>query len=60
MTVRKIYVSGRLIDVVGVGYESKGDFLERGEKIDVKSDQELSLLLTGASLCTNGIQLRAL
>jgi len=53
MTVRKIYVSGRLIDVTGVGYEARGDFLERGEKIDVKIDQELNLLLTGASLCTN-------
>lgn len=53
MTVRKIYVGERIIEVTGVGYESKGEFLYRGEVIDVKNDVDLSILLTGAALCTN-------
>ncbi len=53
MTVRKIYVGGKLVDVTGVGYEAKGDFLLNGEPIDPQSDDDLRLLLSGATLCTN-------
>ena len=53
MTVRRIYVDGRVIDVTGVGYESKGEFLQGSERINVKDNFELNLLLTGAALCTN-------
>lgn len=53
MTVRKIYVNGKIIEVTGVGYEAKGDFLQGNEKIDVKNDSDLSLLLIGSALCTN-------
>ncbi|RJS83261.1 cation-translocating P-type ATPase [Candidatus Bathyarchaeota archaeon] len=53
MTVRKIYVNGEVIEVTGVGYEAKGEFLREGEAINVEDNQELSLLLRGAALCTN-------
>jgi len=53
MTVRKIYVGGKLVDVTGVGYEAKGDFLLNGEPIDPKKDEDLHLLLGAAALCTN-------
>ena len=53
MTVRKIYVNGKVVDVTGVGYEAKGEFLLNGEPIDPKSDNDLQPLLTGAALCTN-------
>ncbi|MCD6470788.1 cation-translocating P-type ATPase [Candidatus Bathyarchaeota archaeon] len=53
MTVRKIYVNGRIIEVTGVGYEAKGEFLQGGEKVSVENDHDLRILLTGASLCTN-------
>ncbi|MEM2351895.1 MAG: cation-translocating P-type ATPase, partial [Thermoproteota archaeon] len=53
MTVRKIYVNGRTIDVTGVGYEPKGEFLQDSERVDVTNNFELKLLLMGASLCTN-------
>jgi Ca2+-transporting ATPase len=53
MTVRKIYAGGKLVDVTGVGYEAKGDFLLNGEPIDPQSDDDLRLLLSGATLCTN-------
>jgi len=53
MTVRKIYVNDKIVEVTGVGYEAKGEFLVGGKRVNVKEDRELSLLLTGASLCTN-------
>ncbi|MEM2110542.1 MAG: calcium-translocating P-type ATPase, PMCA-type [Candidatus Bathyarchaeia archaeon] len=53
MTVRKIYVNGRNIDVTGVGYEPKGEFLLENKNINIREDKELSLLLTGATLCSN-------
>lgn len=53
MTVRRIYVSGRIIEVTGVGYEGKGEFLYGGGRVDVKNDPDLTILLTGAALCTN-------
>ncbi|MCS7124173.1 MAG: cation-translocating P-type ATPase [Candidatus Bathyarchaeota archaeon] len=53
MTVRKIYVGSKLIDVTGVGYDAKGEFLLNGEPVDVKSDDDLRLLLGAATLCTN-------
>jgi len=53
MTVRKIYMNGEIVEVTGVGYEAKGDFTLRNESIDAKEDPNLSLLLMGATLCTN-------
>jgi len=55
MTVRRIYVNDEIINVTGVGYEPKGEFLRGSgsERINVKDYPELSLLLSGAALCTN-------
>ncbi|MEM2248088.1 MAG: calcium-translocating P-type ATPase, PMCA-type [Candidatus Bathyarchaeia archaeon] len=53
MTVRKIYVNGKVIEVTGVGYEAKGDFLQGNDRIEVNNDSDLKLLLTGSALCTN-------
>ncbi|MEM2027547.1 MAG: calcium-translocating P-type ATPase, PMCA-type [Candidatus Bathyarchaeia archaeon] len=53
MTVRRIYVNGKIIEVTGVGYEAKGEFLEGDKRVDVKSRPDLSLLLIGSALCTN-------
>ncbi len=53
MTVRKIYVNGDVIDVTGVGYESKGEFLLNGKPIDPKEDDNLHLLLRASTLCSN-------
>ncbi|MEM3109036.1 MAG: cation-translocating P-type ATPase [Candidatus Bathyarchaeia archaeon] len=51
MTVRKIYVNDKMVEVTGVGYEPKGEFLINGEKIDPLGDEVLTLLLEGAVLC---------
>ena len=53
MTVRKIYVDGDMIDVTGVGYEPKGDFILNGKPVDPKADDALHLLLRAGTLCTN-------
>ncbi len=53
MTVRKIYTNDKTIDVTGVGYESKGDFLLNGTRIDPKEDNHLALLLRASTLCSN-------
>jgi Ca2+-transporting ATPase len=53
MTVRKIYVNDKTVDVTGTGYEPKGGFLENGNLIDIKENDELALLLKAAALNTN-------
>ena len=51
MTVKKIYVNGEIIDVTGVGFEPKGEFMVKGEKINPLDNQALTMLLKVASLC---------
>lgn len=53
MTVRRIYVNAKVINVTGVGYEAKGVFLQGDEKVDIKDDSNLNLLLRSSALCTN-------
>ena len=51
MTVKKIYVNGEIVDVTGVGFEPKGEFMVKGEKINPLNNQALTMLLKAASLC---------
>lgn len=53
MTVRRVYVDGRLIDVTGQGYEPKGEFRVGGSKLQAKKEKGLSLLLRIGTLCNN-------
>ena len=53
MTVRKIYVNNKIVDVTGTGYEPKGGFLEHDDLVDLKENPELALLLKAAALNTN-------
>ncbi len=53
MTVRKIYVSNKILDVTGVGYEAKGEFLFDGKPLNLKENDDLHLLLKASTLCTN-------
>ncbi|MCK5563520.1 HAD-IC family P-type ATPase, partial [Candidatus Bathyarchaeota archaeon] len=53
MTVRKIYTNDKIVDVTGVGYESKGDFLLNGVRLDPNEDAHLTLLLRASTLCSN-------
>jgi len=52
MTVRKIFVAGRMIEVTGAGYEPKGEF--RGDVLSaVDEDQPLRELLRAGFLCND-------
>lgn len=53
MTVRNLYVNGKLFKVTGSGYESKGEFFENGISVNPLGITELELLLKGNLLCTN-------
>jgi len=51
MTVRQIYVDGKLIEVTGVGYEPKGEFRVGEDR--VRPGGSLELLLRIGALCNN-------
>jgi Ca2+-transporting ATPase len=53
MTVREIYVDKNIIEVTGVGYEPKGEFLLEGKPIKPEEEQGLNLILKAATLCSN-------
>jgi len=52
MTVRKIYVGGKMISVTGIGYEPKGEFHVE-EDGDIIQGELFSLLMKGALLCND-------
>lgn len=51
MTVRRLYVAGKLFEVTGVGYAPKGEFRE--SESAVKPEADLKLLLQIGALCNN-------
>jgi Ca2+-transporting ATPase len=51
MTVRQIYVDGKIIEVTGTGYEPKGEFHQGGDT--VKPEGSLEYLLKIGALCNN-------
>ncbi|MFN8446287.1 MAG: cation-translocating P-type ATPase [Caldilineaceae bacterium] len=51
MTVRKIFVSGAMLDVSGVGYDPKGEILREGESI--ADDGAVNALLHAAVLASD-------
>jgi len=53
MTVRRIYVNNKVVEVTGVGYEPKGEFNQSNNAINSQNDQDLSLLLKIGALCSN-------
>ena len=55
MTVREIYVDEKTIEVTGVGYELKGEFLLEGKTLKWGEVTSLDLILTGSTLCSNAL-----
>jgi len=53
MTVRELFTCEGNVEVRGVGYEPKGDFLKDGVPLDVSSNQLVKLLLKAGSLCND-------
>jgi Ca2+-transporting ATPase len=53
MTVRRIFVNNKVVEVSGVGYEPKGEFNRANSPINPQNDRDLSLLLKIGALCSN-------
>ncbi|MFW6103213.1 MAG: cation-translocating P-type ATPase, partial [Chloroflexota bacterium] len=51
MTVRRIYVDGKYVEVTGEGYEPSGGFRHDGNTLDPNDDTSLGLLLRTGALC---------
>ncbi len=51
MTVRKIVINGRVIDVTGEGYDPKGEFTGGLDR----HDQHFNLMMKAAALCSNSV-----
>ncbi|MBB6735886.1 calcium-translocating P-type ATPase, SERCA-type [Cohnella zeiphila] len=53
MTVTRLWLGGRKIDVSGEGYEPTGQFTEHGRQVEIKGDAALRRLTQIAALCNN-------
>jgi Ca2+-transporting ATPase len=53
MTVRQIYVDGKLINVTGAGYEPKGEFHLEGTKLEISQNIPVQTLLIAGILCND-------
>lgn len=53
MTVTRLWLGGRMLEVSGEGYEPTGHVTENGLPIDMKNDQALRRLLQISALCNN-------
>jgi Ca2+-transporting ATPase len=53
MTVRQIYVNGKLIHVTGAGYEPKGEFQIDGKAINISQDISVQTFMKINALCND-------
>lgn len=53
MVVQKIYTNRKFFDVSGVGYESRGDVILEGVRVEVANHQELLIVGKTSSVCAN-------
>ncbi len=53
MTLKKIYVSGKLINITGSGYEPQGAFYHDENVLDHINDTDLQKTLRSANLCSD-------
>jgi Ca2+-transporting ATPase len=53
MTVKKIWLPSREIEVTGSGYDPAGHFEADGKRVDYKNDKDLMMLLKSALICNH-------
>ncbi len=56
MTVQAVWAGGNLFDISGIGYEPKGEFLLKGQKVQAADYSDLMFVLQAGVLC-NGASL---
>jgi len=55
MTVRRIYLDGKWIEVTGEGYEPEGEFHLDGRRLEPKEEPALALHLRAGALCNDAL-----
>ncbi|RRJ66555.1 calcium-translocating P-type ATPase, SERCA-type [Paenibacillus oralis] len=55
MTVTRLWLEGRSLEVTGEGYEPVGNILEGDSPVDLRKDQSLRRLLQISALCSNAV-----
>lgn len=53
MTVNHLWLPDKELEVTGTGYAPKGEIIDGDHKITSKTNPDINLLLTAASLCSN-------
>ncbi|MDD5086802.1 MAG: cation-transporting P-type ATPase [Candidatus Nanoarchaeia archaeon] len=53
MTVKKIFLDNKTVDVTGVGYEGNGNFLKNKARIDPLKNKNMNLILKAAVQCND-------
>jgi Ca2+-transporting ATPase len=53
MTVRRLWVTDKIIEVSGVGYEPRGAFSSEGRPYDPMKDKDVEMLLLTGALCND-------
>jgi Ca2+-transporting ATPase len=53
MTVRRLYIDGRWIEVTGEGYMPEGEFYSDGQKLNPEDEPHLSLHLSIGAVCND-------
>ncbi|MFA6001731.1 MAG: cation-transporting P-type ATPase [Thermoleophilia bacterium] len=53
MTVRNLWVNGKLVEVKGVGYEPVGEFVSHDGELDKHDRTSIDLLMKISALCNN-------
>jgi len=55
MTLRQLYIPDRFVEITGAGYQTEGDFLISGRKLEPAADDSLMLALKIGCLCNDSI-----
>jgi P-type Ca2+ transporter type 2C len=55
MTIKRIYLPGRWVEVTGRGYSPEGGFQTNGQAVAPSEDRDLRLLLTAGTLCNDSL-----
>jgi Ca2+-transporting ATPase len=55
MTVRKLHVDGKWVDITGEGYKVEGKFHRDGKAIDPEKEESMMLLLRIGALCNDAL-----
>ncbi|MFW6150056.1 MAG: cation-translocating P-type ATPase [Chloroflexota bacterium] len=55
MTVRRLFINGRCIEVTGEGYRPEGQFHDDGRVIDPREEETLALHLRIGALCNDAL-----